>query len=78
MKRVSGEGKMRTMEEQMKKWKEKNGYKPRKKKKKRKRKTTQEQSSVTTLEKLSERDLHELMGTNRAIYERRRGSIRQK
>ncbi|WP_281998657.1 hypothetical protein [Priestia flexa] len=66
---------MGTMEEQMKKWQEKNGYKPAKKKKpKAKRKNKNRVAS----ESLNERDLRELMGTNRATYERRRGSIRQR
>ncbi|MEE6134568.1 MULTISPECIES: hypothetical protein [Bacillaceae] len=66
---------MGTIKEQMEKWQEKNGYKPTKKKKS---KAKKKNKKPIASESLSERDLRELMGTNRATYERRRGSIRQR
>lgn len=68
---------MGTMRDQMKKWTEVNGYQKPAKSKKKKRNNNQK-PLVSPKERLTERDLRELMGTNRVTYERRRGSIRQK
>ena len=68
---------MGTMRDQMKKWTEANGYQKPAKSKEKKRNNNQK-PLVAPKERLTERDLRELMGTNRVTYERRRGSIRQK
>ncbi|MFQ6391366.1 hypothetical protein ACLNAR_26640 [Priestia aryabhattai] len=68
---------MRTMRDQMKKWTEANGYQQPVKQKKKKRNNNQKHP-IAPKERLTERDLRELMGINRITYERRRGSIRQK
>ncbi|MDN3365385.1 hypothetical protein QU577_26850 [Priestia megaterium] len=68
---------MGTLRDQMKKWTEANGYQKPAKSKKKKR-NNNPKLPVAPKERLTERDLRELMGTNRVTYERRRGSIRQK
>lgn len=68
---------MRTMRDQMKKWTEANGYQQPAKPKKKKRNNNQKQP-VAPKERLSERDLKELMGINHPTYQRRRGSLRQR
>ncbi|MCB4844109.1 hypothetical protein LHW04_03405 [Bacillus tropicus] len=59
---------MKGLKDQLREWKKQsNQAKKKKKKKKKKRK-----------EKLSTRDIEDLMGMHRPCYERRRGAIRQK
>jgi hypothetical protein len=65
---------MNTLNDQLKNWKNKNQQVPATKKKEKATQTTQK----TPSEKLSDRDIKELMGMNRPRYEKRRGSIRQR
>jgi hypothetical protein len=65
---------MNTLNDQLKNWKDKNKQFPATKKKE--KSTQMTQKSLT--DKLSDRDIKELMGMNRPRYEKRRGSIRQR
>ncbi|HFK1757069.1 TPA: hypothetical protein ACGXQC_001450 [Bacillus cereus] len=56
---------MKGLKDQLREWKKQSHQAKKKKKKKRK-------------EKLSTREIEDLMGMNRPCYERRRGAIRQK
>ncbi|NCA61176.1 hypothetical protein [Bacillus cereus] len=56
---------MRVLKDQLHEWKKQSNLGKKKKEKKRK-------------EKLSPRDIEDLMGMHRPCYERRRGAIRQK
>ncbi|WP_201450778.1 hypothetical protein [Bacillus sp. A260] len=58
---------MKGLKDQLREWKKQSNQAKKKKKKKKKRK-----------EKLSTRDIEDLMGMHRPCYERRRGAIRQK
>jgi hypothetical protein len=62
---------MNTLNDQLKKWKNKNEPVPFKKKK-------EKGSEKNHSEKFTDRDIKELMGMNRPRYEKRRGSIRQR
>lgn len=67
---------MGTMEKEMQKWKRANGYKDEKtktatpKKKKRKKRIDREQ--------MNQRDIEELMGMRKPVFERRRGALRHR
>jgi hypothetical protein len=65
---------MRELKDQMKQWAQMNNV-PLPAGRKRKKK---KQSKPKNKEKLSQHDLHELMGVNRACYYKRKGVIRQK
>ncbi|HHB1962934.1 TPA: hypothetical protein ACOQ42_004638, partial [Bacillus cereus] len=60
-----GDGEMKGLRDQLCEWKKKSNQTKKKTKKKRK-------------EKLSTREIEELMGMHRPCYERRRGALRQK
>jgi hypothetical protein len=65
---------MNTLNDQLNNWKDKNKQFPATKKKEKATQTTQK----SLPEKLSDRDIKELMGMNRPRYEKRGGAIRQR
>jgi|APAga8741244001_1050109.scaffolds.fasta_scaffold12409_2 hypothetical protein len=67
---------MGTIKDELGKWKKAKGYKD--SKPKQKNRSGKKKSPSHSKEKLSERDIKELMGMSRSTYERRRGAIRQK
>jgi hypothetical protein len=69
---------MKTMRNQMKKWIKANGYEQPAKQEKIEERKSSKKLPVAPKERLSERDLKELMGINRTTYQRRRGSLRQR
>jgi hypothetical protein len=64
---------MNTLNDQLMKWRHKNQQVPEKKEKK-----AAITSQKASHEKLTDRDIKDLMGMNRPRYEKRRGSIRQR
>jgi hypothetical protein len=64
---------MNTLNDQLKNWKNKNQQAAVKKDR-----NATETSQQAQSEKLTDRDIKELMGMNRPRYEKRRGSIRQR
>ncbi|KZE66781.1 hypothetical protein AWM68_20290 [Fictibacillus phosphorivorans] len=65
---------MNTLNDQLSMWKNKNQPVPVKKKKEK----TSDKAQKAHSEKLSDRDIRELMGMNRPRYEKRGGAIRQR
>lgn len=64
---------MNTLQNQLKKWCNKNGVQPAPTKKRKKR-----SKPPKTPKKLSTREVEELMGSRRPTYSRHRGALRQK
>ncbi|QPA33442.1 hypothetical protein [Thermaerobacillus caldiproteolyticus] len=69
---------MRTLRDELKKWKRVNHKQPAKAEHKRPRRSTRQKKKQRKNDEMSRREILDVMGVFRPTYERRRGAIRQK